>query len=679
MILQMIRYIGRGAGLAVMLLLCLSSEPIAAQEADESPDDEVIDEITVLGDRITGDPPFGFAMDKEALARMPGTQDDPIKAVVTLPGVLTNSDFDTGVALRGTRPGDNRYYLDFLPTGYLFHLTGLSVVDGDMVAQLKLLSAGFGVPYQGIIGGIIAANTRDPAADQAAGIIDISLIDAGLMAEGPLTDRQRAAASVRVSYYNLVIGDLVEERQEEDEQGLDIIQLPRYTDYRARYQVDIGARGKLDFLVDGATDDVHFNLNDDDPNAVLDPARAGSYRFDIAYARQGLVYSQPYDTGQLRLGIGQIQTDISGEFGDVGQTESQVNETVFRLLNRTMFSGHNFKFGVSISAIDLERDLVIRDNGCTEFDVDCLFSDEELETSRIGVNFVQGNVFIEDQFGLSNTLDLTVGLGYTGDDYLNQSALEPRARLDWSTSDAVTISAGLGRYSQLPSFDYTDPNLGNPALLYLQADHYVLGVNALISRGYIGSFNVFYKDLDNLVTSDGVTRYDNGGEGRAWGAEIMLRKGIGNLNGWFSLTWSRSFRTDTENGQTSRFEFDQPLSASIVAKYDLSETVSVSGRVAYHSGAPVTPILGAQPNPDRPDGFLPDYGKLNSDRLPAYFRTDLRLDWNTGWRNTTLYFEVINATDHENVAAYEYNVDYSGRKNVEQLPMFISFGAKKRW
>jgi len=679
MILQMIRYIGTSAGLAVMLLVSLPSEPIAAQEADQSPDEDVIDEITVLGDRIAADPPFGFTLDPNALERMPGTQDDPIRAVVTLPGVLTNSDFDTGVALRGTRPGDNRYYLDFLPTGYLFHLTGLSVVDGDMLAQLQLLSAGFGVAYQGVIGGIIAANTRDPAADEAAGVIDISLIDAGVMAEGPLTDRQRAAASVRVSYYDLVVGDLVEKRQEEDEQGLDIIQLPRYTDYRARYQVDIGDRGKLDFLVDGATDDVEFNLDDDDPNAVLDPARAGNYRFDIAYARQGVVYSQPHDNGQLRLGLGQIQTDISGEFGGVGKTENQVDETVFRLQNRTAFSNHSFSFGMSVSAIDLKQDLVIRDNGCTEFDVDCLFSDEELETSRIGVNFVQGNVFIEDQFGLSNTLDLTVGLGYTGDDYLDQSALEPRARLDWSASEALSVSAGFGRYSQMPSFDYTDPNLGNPALSYLLADHYVLGVRAIVGYGYIASFNAFYKSIDDLVTSDPLIRYDNRGEGRAWGAEFLLRKGLGKLSGWVSLTWSRSFRTDTNTGLTSPFEFDQPLSVSVVAKYDLSESVSLSGRVSYHSGPPVTPIFGGLPNPDRPDGFLPVYGELNSDRLPAYFRTDLRVDWNTGWRNTALYFEVINATNHENVAAYEYSFDYSERKNVEQLPMFVSIGVKKRW
>ena len=118
-----------------MLVASLPCAALAEQDEQRTPDDEVIDEVTVLGDRIAEDPPFGFVLDEEALARMPGTQDDPIKAVVTLPGVLTNNDFATGVALRGTRPADNRYYLDFLPTGYLFHITGLSVVDGDMVAQ----------------------------------------------------------------------------------------------------------------------------------------------------------------------------------------------------------------------------------------------------------------------------------------------------------------------------------------------------------------------------------------------------------------------------------------------------------------------------------------------------------------------------------------------------------------
>lgn len=665
--------------LAIFLMAALPSWCAASQAEDQSADAEAIDEITVLGDRIVGDPPLGFTLDEEALNRMPGTQDDPIKAVITLPGVITNNDFDTGVALRGTRPEDNRYYLDFLPTGYLFHITGLSVVDGDMVAQIQLLSAGFGVPYQGVIGGIISANTRDPAGKRSTGVIDISIVDAGAMIEGPVTDRQRGAASVRVSYYDVVLGDLIEKRQEEEEQGLDIVQLPRYRDYRLRYQLDVGQRGKLDFLVDGANDKVQFNLGDDSPNAILDPARAGSYRFDIAYDRQGLVYSQPHNAGKFRLGIGQIRSDVAGEFGDVGRIESRVDETALRFLNEAQLSRHKLTFGGSLSSISLDRDLVVRDNGCTEFDVDCLYSDEDFETSRVKLRYSHGNVFVEDELALADAVDLTIGLGLTGDDYLDGSALEPRMRLDWSASDVITLSAGLGQYSQLPSFDYTDPNLGNPDLSYLRSNHYVLGMNALVGKGYIGSFNAFYKSIDDLVTSDPALRYGNDGEGRAWGVEFLLRKGIGKLTGWASLTWSRSFRTDTSTGIKSRFEFDQPLSASLVAKYDFSEKIAVSGRAAFHSGAPVTPIYGGQPDPDRPDGYLPVYGDLNSDRLPAYFRLDLRLDWTTGWRNVLLYFEVINATDHENVLRYEYSRDYSERKNLQQLPMFMAVGIKKRW
>lgn len=665
--------------LVASLALALSAQSASAQEQDEATEDEVIDEIRVFGDRVTGDPAFGYSMDIETLDRIPGTQDDPIKAIITLPGVLTNNDFDTGVALRGTRPDDNRYYLDFLPTGYLFHLTGISVVDGDLVAQLHLMSAGFGVKHQGIVGGVISVNTKDPSSEGLGGVADISIIDAGFMVEGPITDRQRATAAVRVSYYDLVVGDIVKDRQEEEEPGLDIVQLPRYTDYRLRYQIDVGERGKLDFLADGAADDVQFNLGDDAPSAILDPARAGSYRYDIAYSRQGVIYSQPHNSGKLRLGFGRVRSDITGESGDIGALDSKVEETVFRLQNEMRIGNHELTFGVSAFGVDVERDLLVRDTGCTEFDVDCLYSDQDLETSRVTESFVHGNIFIEDQFALSNAVDLTIGLGHTQDDYLNNSALEPRMRIDWAVSDAVVVSVGAGRYSQMPKFDYTERNLGNRELINLQSEHYVVGVNAIVGRGYVASFNAFYKTLNNLVTSDPVIRYDNRGEGRAFGGEFLLRKGLGKLTGWASVTWSRSFRTDTVTGEVSRFQFDQPLSVSLVAKYDLSEKLAFSGRIGYHSGAPVTPINGGLPHPDRPGDFLPDYGGLNSERLPDYLRTDLRLDWTTGWRDTVLYFEIINATNHKNVLAYEYNRDYSERRNLEQLPMFVSFGAKKRF
>ena len=31
----------------------------------------------------------------------------------------------------------------------------------------------------------------------------------------------------------------------------------------------------------------------------------------------------------------------------------------------------------------------------------------------------------------------------------------------------------------------------------------------------------------------------------------------------------------------------------------------------------------------RPDRYLPEYGIADSERMPGYFRTDVRLDWET--------------------------------------------------
>jgi hypothetical protein len=64
----------------------LPGAALATQEEDGAPDDEVIDEITVLGERVAGDPPLGFSLDEEALARMPGTQNDPITTRKRWPG-----------------------------------------------------------------------------------------------------------------------------------------------------------------------------------------------------------------------------------------------------------------------------------------------------------------------------------------------------------------------------------------------------------------------------------------------------------------------------------------------------------------------------------------------------------------------------------------------------------------
>ncbi|MEX2489989.1 MAG: TonB-dependent receptor [Pseudomonadales bacterium] len=665
-----------------LLVLCLPGMAADKQaEAGQAQGDD-IEKVTVYGEKGEDTHILNTTLDAAALERIPGTQDDALRAVITLPGVAVNNDFEGGVAIRGSRPEDNRYFLDFLPVGYLFHLTGLSVVDTDLVSDFTLYPAGFGPEYQEVVGAVISANTRDPAADGIHGLVDASLLDTGVVIEGPMTDSQRGYLSARVSYYDLIFGSLIEDANEEENEGTDIVQLPQYRDYRGRYQVDLGERTTLDFLIDGATDEVELLFDETASQAVLDPAVSGNHRFDIEYNRQGVVLTH---TGhwieEAQVGLGRIDTLVSGRRGGVGQFETRDTETLLRISGRFVPVGdHEITTGGSVSNLAVDYDIVLRDNGCTEFDVDCRFSDDELVTTRSLLDIRQLGFFLKDTIQLTDNIAITLGGVYTADDYLDRSRVEPRLRLDWGVSSRLAVSMSAGSYSQLPLFEYIEPGLGNPALDYIEADHYVLGFDYVMSMGLLLSFDVYYKDFENLVTSDPVQRYDNDGTGYAWGTELMVRKGLGNWSGWLALSYSESMRKDTDTGQQFPFDYDQPVIASLVAKHDWNERLSFSGRAAWHSGPPVTPITGGVEDPDDPADFRPVYGEINGDRLPAYFRLDLRADLQlTESGDASVYFELVNVTNRENVADYEYSADYSTRRNVEQLPMLVSVGIKKRW
>lgn len=637
-----------------------------------------IEEVTVVGRKYNVELGLGVTLTKSELEGLPGTQNDPLRSVIALPGVVVNSDFQTGVAIRGSRPADNAYYVDFLPIGYLFHLTGLSVVDDDLVSTISLQSAGFGAEYQGITGGIVSADTRAPVRSGLHGTVDISTLDAGVVIESALTDRQRFFGSGRVSYYDVLLGEYIEERQEED--GLDIVQLPKYKDYRWVYQLDLPENSTLNFLLDGARDDIEFDLDGTASEVLLDPARVGSYSFGQRYNRVGFVYTLSGDQNDVTVGMGRLDRSLSAESGDIGQLKKDTRTIVVRaLLERSLEGNGKVRVGTTQMRQEVSEVSFQRVTGCTEFDVDCLFFDQNLASSDVELKYTQSNYFVDYEFFLGSLLSINLGLGFYDDGYLGQQQLEPRLKVSWQVRPTVRLYAAGGKYSQPPEFQFIEPGFGNPDLDLVTSTHSVVGIDAVMATGLLGSLSVYYKSFDNIVTSDSANRYDNDGVGEAYGAELFLRKGVGRFTGWVSLSWARSFRENTATDERIRFQFDQPIVASVVGKYKLSDTLSFSGKFAYHDGPPLTPILGGDEDPGTAGYFRPRFGEINSDRLPSYLRVDLRVDWLVLNKKMGLYAELVNGTDHRNVSAYDYSADYSSRKDVDQLPAFVAVGAKYRW
>ncbi len=81
---------------------------------------------------------------------------------------------------------------------------------------------------------------------------------------------------------------------------------------------------------------------------------------------------------------------------------------------------------------------------------------------------------------------------------------------------------------------------------------------------------------------------------------------------------------------------------------------------------------------DTDGDWVPVDGPILSERLPAFFQLDLRLDraWRRPWGVVTLYLDVQNVTNRHNAEGVTYSSDYSERHYTDGLPVFPSIGVE---
>ena len=264
--------------------------------------------------------------------------------------------------------------------------------------------------------------------------------------------------------------------------------------------------------------------------------------------------------------------------------------------------------------------------------------------------------------------------------FLHTTAIASLVALEYAVSENTIVSAGFGQYNQAPDFLESDSVFGNPDIEYENAVHAQVGLQRFLDNGWSIKTEAYYKALDNLVTSDPDANFTNEGEGSAYGLDTLIRKELTDkFSGWASFSLAKATRTDKRNDEEYVFEFDQPINVSLVGSYKFNQKWTLGAKLWAHSGAPFTPVIGANEDPDMPGFYRPVYGKLNSDRFPTYHRLDLRLDRAFKRKKDkamSAYFELLNVLGTKNAAEYDYNADYTEREIVPQLTGFFSLGFK---
>ena len=310
-------------------------------------------------------------------------------------------------------------------------------------------------------------------------------------------------------------------------------------------------------------------------------------------------------------------------------------------------------------------------------------SEQEIFSAKSKGVFGDRAFYAQGRWKPVESLSMTGGLrvDWFGGEYKTVT-LDPRFNFISEVVEGTEIKGSVGMYHRRPNYDELDIVFGNPDLKPEESIQYSLGVRQEFFEGFSIDVQGFYKTQNDLVSPvadpTATPRYDNGGEGRVYGAEVLIRQAFGSyVWGWVAYTLSRAERRDEPGEDFRLFDFDQTHILTLVASGKLPWGLELGIRFRYVTGNPETPVERAVFDTDS-GIYSPIYGDANTVRVPDFLQLDVRLDkeWLFDTWKLLTYIEVQNATNRMNPEGLRYNYDYSESDVVGGLPIIPGFGIK---
>lgn len=630
-------------------------------------------EVVVVAKRLPKTAVSREVVSRDELVKVPGSANDVLRALESLPGVATAGDFSGVLLVRGGGPNDNLYYLDRIPYAFPYHFGGvISTLNSEMIRSVDFSAGGFGPEYGNCWGGIVDVTQRDPRSDRWGGRADVNLLLTDLLVEGPVAEKHSLSMAGRRSYLEL-LGGLFD----------DFTAIPSFGDYQAKWSYRHSPGTLWDFQAFGSDDRLGLTIREDSEAAKKDPALAGEFKFHNAYHSQGANLKRLMDENDtLRVTPFHYDFRFDTELGrDFFFNFGLESAGVRADWTHSFGEGREFRAGT-----DLERMRATvtayfarppSEGSGGDFD---LTSAEKLRSSLVSdFNMVSG--FAEQSWRFADRLQVATGVRWDRLSYNGNEDWSPRFNAAYDLTPRTTLKGSWGLYHQLSAGPELDPVFGNPATRTNRSNAAVLGVEHRVAESVQVRVEGYQKELSRVVVPDPVLNYSNRGRGYTNGVELFVRRlPSARLFGWVSYTRSVSRRQDSPEVAWRWYDYDQPHVGTVVASYKLSPKWETGLKWRYASGQPETPLVGAYYDPVY-DRYRPVYGEVNSVRKPAYHRLDLSVSrearYNT-WR-LRWYLEILNVYNSKNVIGYDYNEDYTERKEVKQLPFLPYLGLEAKF
>lgn len=647
----------------------------------------------------------------EEIKRIPSAmgEPDPLKSILTLPGVTNAGELSSGFNVRGGAADQNLLLLDGAPVYGDSHMFGFfSVFNADAISGLDLYKGGIPSKFGGRVSSVLDITQQIGDFEEYKVNGGIGLISSRLLVQGPIQkDKGSFLLAGRTSYAHLFL------------KLNDNSNSAKFYDINAKLNYRLGDNNSISFS--GYFGNDVFDIDN---------------RFESTFGNTMGILSWKHKFSD------QLNTNLSLYYSDYKFTLGLPTE-FFDWNNKIENYGLKYAWNHSVSEkLKLNYGIDAQYYNFNPGTVKPTSSESQFNYKQLDKKYaLESSLYLDFEHQITEKLNLRYGLRYSmfyrlgGEDistYENGQAVvynplyniyeegtptgsisyksgetiskfnnfEPRAALSYAFNNNTSVKASYNRMAQYihmlsntqfplpmtiwtPSGPFTKPQI---------LDQYALG--------YFKNFNddvyslegeMFYKKIQNridyidgadILANNNIEQVILNGKARSYGMELSFRKNTGNFTGWISYTLSRAEqktpgRTAQEpgiaNGDWYLSGYDKMHNLNIVGSYQYNPKWSFNANFTLQSGQPVTYANGYY---EFGGINIPNFSLRNENRLPLFHHLDLaatytpKPDKKKGWQSYWV-FSLYNVYNRKNAASMTFATnDDTGANETRRLSIF---------
>ncbi|MGB0404389.1 MAG: TonB-dependent receptor [Salibacteraceae bacterium] len=595
------------------------------------------------------------------IERAAGANRDISKVIQSFPGVASSPAFRNDIIIRGGAPNENRFYLDEIevPNINHFQTQGASggpvgLINVNLIREVDFQSGAFSANRGNMLSSLLSFKQIDGNNKKLKGKVTLGSSDLGISLDGPLGKSKKLTFvfSARQSYLQFLF------------QALDLPFLPTYWDYQTKVKYKINTKNEISLISMGALDKFKLNTEANETKqqryilANIPVNEQWNYTIGLVYKHYKENSFQTFVLSRNMLNneaYKYANNDENDPDGLIQNYKSQEIENKFRFENNSRMGDWKFVYGVNYEFAKYNNStynrIVIPESDFGPSTIDTIDFSSDLNLNKYGL-FAQ----LTRRF-FSGRLTTSIGIRFDGNDYntemsnlLNQAS--PRLGVSYDLTDKWSLNFAMGRFTQLPAYTIMGYQENgeivnkNNGLKYITANHINGGVEwrpLPSSKITVEGFYKYYQNyplslrkgisLANLGAGFGVVGNEpvsSSSEGRAYGVEVLAQQKLTKgFYGILSYTWVRSEFTNA-NQTYAASSWDSEHLLTLTAGKKFKKNWELGAKWRYVHGRPYTPYLipesyNRATYDINPSG-VPDYTRVNSERLPAFHQLDVRVD-----------------------------------------------------